>query len=268
MRRALDDTAILGVGTNLGFLARIAAHPGFASAELDTGFIERHRGALIPQRRSAPEAALAAAAVSRLAAREAAATAAAARSDDRFSPWARIDGWRLDAASPQEVSFRDGTETRVIGALCETGGWRLRLGDREVLAGGEPRPDGSFSLMLDGVYRRVIVLEHAAETAVFIDGEEWRLIEIDPLAPAPGDDPTGGRSSAPMPGRVTQLMVAVGDVVRRGDPMIVIEAMKMEHTVAAPADGVVEAVRYAVGDPVEEGAELITLAAPEPQGPI
>ena len=69
-----------------------------------------------------------------------------------------------------------------------------------------------------------------------------------------------------MPGRVTQLLFAAGDTVRRGEPLMIIEAMKMEHTVAAPVDGTVEAVRFAVGDLVEEGAELITLAAPRDRG--
>jgi 3-methylcrotonyl-CoA carboxylase alpha subunit len=65
-----------------------------------------------------------------------------------------------------------------------------------------------------------------------------------------------------MPGRVVQLLVAAGEAVRQGQPLIVVEAMKMEHTIAAPRDGTVEAVRYAVGDLVEEGAELIVLAEP------
>ena len=90
-----------------------------------------------------------------------------------------------------------------------------------------------------------------------------KLVEIDPLAPKGGEDPSAGRLTAPMPGRVTQLMVEPGSHVRRGEPLMIIEAMKMEHTVAAPVDGVVEEVRFAVGDLVDEGAELIALARPE-----
>ena len=107
------------------------------------------------------------------------------------------------------------------------------------------------------------MLDHGSETAVFLAGETWRLVEIDPLAAHEGDDSGAGSLTAPMPGRVTQLLVGTGDSVRRGEPLMIIEAMKMEHTVAAPVDGTVEAVRFAVGDLVEEGAELIALAAPE-----
>jgi 3-methylcrotonyl-CoA carboxylase alpha subunit len=97
---------------------------------------------------------------------------------------------------------------------------------------------------------------------VFLDPDSWRFVEIDPLAPSADEDPTAGRLTAPMPGRVTQLMVEPGDQVRRGEPLMIVEAMKMEHTITAPADGVVEAVRFGVGDLVEEGVELIALAAP------
>jgi 3-methylcrotonyl-CoA carboxylase alpha subunit len=262
LRRALADTAVLGVSTNLGFLARIAAHPKFASGEFDTGFIERHRGALIPGRRPAPDPVLAAAALSRLVAREAAANAAAASSGDPFSPWARVDGWRLNGIGHQELILRD-AEERVVSARREAGNWLLRFGERAIVAGGEHRPDGALGVTLDGVRRHITVLDHGPQTAVFLDGESWRLIEVDPLAAHSGEDPTAGRLTAPMPGRLTQLMVEAGTHVRRGQPLMVIEAMKMEHTVAAPADGVVEAVRFAVGDLVEEGAELIAMTVPE-----
>ncbi len=261
LRRALAETAVLGVATNRDFLLRLAAHPEFAVAALDTGFIERHKAALIPPRRPAPDAALAAAALSRLIAREAAATEIAARSGDPFSPWARIDGWRLSGFEHQERVFRDGADERKVAATARDRDWLLQIGERRLVACGEQCSDGTLAVVLDGVRRNITVLDHDLETAVFLDGESWRLVEIDPLAPRAGEDPTAGRLTAPMPGRVTQLMVEPGSRVRRGEPLMIIEAMKMEHTVAAPADGVVTAVRFAIGDLVGEGAELIALAA-------
>ncbi|HJY49967.1 MAG TPA: acetyl-CoA carboxylase biotin carboxylase subunit [Stellaceae bacterium] len=266
LRRALAETAVLGVRTNLEFLARVAEHPEFASGAVDTGFIERHRASLMPPRRPAPDTVLAAVALSRLLAREHAAKAAGSRSGDPFSPWARVDGWRLGGRSRQELIFRDGAEERLVCARNQAGSWLLQFDGRAILAGGERRADAALSIVLDGVQKQITVLDHEAETAVFLDGESWRLTEIDPLAARAGEDPTAGRLTAPMPGRVTQLMVEPGTSVRRGQPLIVIEAMKMEHTVTAPADGVVEAVRFAPGDLVEEGAELIALA-PGPQEP-
>jgi 3-methylcrotonyl-CoA carboxylase alpha subunit len=261
LRRALADTAVLGVITNLGFLARLASHSQFAAAEIDTGFIERHRPDLIPPRRPSSDAALAAAVLARLQGREAAAKAAAANAADPFTPWARTGGWRLGGSAPQEIVFRDGEEERTVAAERKDNGWLLRLGDRQLVAVGKPRPDGTLSMILDGVRRKIAVLEHGLETAVFADGESWRLVEIDPFAAVPGDDPTAGRLTAPMPGRVIRQMAEVGKPVRRGEALMIIEAMKMEHTITAPADGVIEAVRFAVGDLVEEGAELISLVS-------
>jgi 3-methylcrotonyl-CoA carboxylase alpha subunit len=260
LRRALAGTAVLGVVTNLGFLVRVADHPEFAAAAIDTGFIERYRDGLLPGHRPAPGTALAAAAIARLVVRSAAATASAAGSGDPNSPWARTDGWRLCGAGRQEVVFRDGAEERTVIAIARGGDWLLSVGEETISAAGERRLDGSVRVVLDDVRGRATVLDHGAETAVFLGGENWRLVEIDPLAAREGDDPGAGRLTAPMPGRVTQLFVQAGDAVRRGEPLMVIEAMKMEHTVAAPVDGTVEAVRFAVGDLVEEGAELIALA--------
>jgi 3-methylcrotonyl-CoA carboxylase alpha subunit len=266
LRRALAETALLGVVTNLGLLFRIATHPQFAVAAVDTGFIERHRDVLLPGRRPAPGAALAVAAVARLLARASTASAVAARSGDPNSPWARSDGWRLSGESHQEVVFRDGVEERTVIARARAGGWLLELGKETLFGSAERRPEGTLTVALDGVRGHAIVLDHGSETAVFLAGENWRLVEIDPLAAHEGDDPGAGRLTAPMPGRVTQLLVGVGDIVRRGEPLMIIEAMKMEHMVAAPVDGTVEAVRFAVGDLVEEGAELIALAAPGGSG--
>ena len=106
------------------------------------------------------------------------------------------------------------------------------------------------------------VLDHGTETVVFVDSEGWAFEEIDPLMPPAGEDPSAGKLTAPMPGRITRLLVEPGSKVRRGEPLIVVEAMKMEHTIVAPTDGVVAAVRFRVGELVEEGAELIALAEP------
>jgi 3-methylcrotonyl-CoA carboxylase alpha subunit len=263
---ALAETAVSGVATNRDFLARVAAHPEFVSGAVDTGFIERHHDTLIPGHRPAPDIALAAATLARLLGREAAAKTMTARSSDPFSPWGRTDGWRLNGRDHQEIVFRDGGEERAVTAVRCAESWSLQFGGQVFVASGEDQPDGAFAVMLNGVHRRLTVFDHGPETMVFLGGESWRLVEIDVLAAPEGDDPGGGRLSAPMPGRVTQLMVEVGDDVRRGQPLIIIEAMKMEHTMTAPADGIVKAVRFAVGEQVEEGAELIALAKPERRG--
>ncbi len=250
--RALADTALVGVATNLGFLARIAADPEFAGGGVDTGFIERRRATLFAPPGPAPELARAAAALWRLIARQDAA--------NRRDPWAGVDGWRLNlAAAPQSLIFRCGGEEWTVSASRAGSGWQLRLGEHQVAARAERGADGRLSVALDGVRHTLRVLEHGAALAVFAAGESWIIEEVDPLMPPEGAETIAGRLTAPMPGRVVQLLVAPGDPVRQGQPMIVVEAMKMEHTIAAPRDGTVASVHFAPGDLVEEGVELIAL---------
>jgi 3-methylcrotonyl-CoA carboxylase alpha subunit len=266
LRHALGETAVMGVATNLGFLSRLAADPDFVAAEIDTRFIEQHRASLLPPRPPASDLALAAAALVRLSARSNEA-AKAAGSEDRYSPWARTDGWSPGGAIPQSLVFCDGTVERVVTAASGAAGWRLTLGEREAEVGGGQPADGELAIDFDGVRRRVTVLEEGTAVTILHDGEQWQLVEIDPLAARAGEDPGGGRLTSPLPGRVIRLLVEAGSKVRRGEPLLIIEAMKMEHTIAAPADGVVAAVGCAVGDLVEEGAELIALALPAADGP-
>jgi 3-methylcrotonyl-CoA carboxylase alpha subunit len=249
--RALAETGALGVTTNLGFLARVIGDEDFAAAKLDTGFIERRKAALMPLPSApTPDAALAAAALFRV-------HAPAAPSD----PWARRDGWRLNAPNaPQTLVFRRGEEERAVSATASPRGWELAIGERTLEGKVDVTADGALALTLDGVRSRALVLDHGEDIAVFIGGEGYFFELIDLLAPPADVAAHTGRLSAPMPGRVVQLLVASGDAISRGQPLIIIEAMKMEHTIAAPRDGTVDVVRYAVGDLVEEGAELIALA--------
>ncbi len=267
LQRALAETAVLGVNTNLGFLARVAAHPDFAEAAIDTGFIGRHQAALLSEEPAVPPEALAAAVINRISARKSVADATASSSADPFCPWARNDGWRLGCRAEQDITLRRNGGEDIIAATAINGEWLLRLGDRQTAVCGEIGPDGFLHLTLEGVKRRVRVLDYGTAVAVFIDGQSWQFEEVDRLATAAGEDPTAGKLTAPMPGRVTRLLVEAGAKVRRGEPLMAIEAMKMEHTITAPADGVIAAVRFAVGELVEEGTELITLTAPETDRP-
>ena len=252
MARALAETGVLGVTTNLGFLARIVGDEEFVAAKLDTGFIERRKAVLLAPTPPVPDQVLAAAALFCL-----------ADEPSGSDPWARRDGWRLNGpAAAQTLQFRNGDETLTAAATALAGAWDLQFGERRCRASATFAADGTASVTVDGARNQALVLAYDDTLGVFAGGESWRFERVDPLAPPAGADAHRGRLAAPMPGRVVQLLVAAGDRVTQGQPLIVIEAMKMEHTIAAPRDGAVEAVRYAVGDLVEEGAELISMAEP------
>jgi 3-methylcrotonyl-CoA carboxylase alpha subunit len=256
--RALADTAVLGVATNLGFLARVIAAADFAAGLVDTGFVERRREALLAPADPPPVLALAAATLQRLLSRKIAVGPGRVAAD----AWSRRDGWRLNLpAAPLDFLFRVGESEHAVGATATgPGHWRLAIAGTLYEALGEQEADDCLAIVLDGMRRTVRVLEYRGATSVFVAGESWAFEALDALAPPAGASAAVGRLTAPMPGRVVQVMVDAGDAVRLGQPLMVVEAMKMEHTIAAPRDGTVAAVHFAPGDQVEEGAELIAMA--------
>jgi len=260
---ALSDYRIAGLATNRDFLGRVLRHPAFMAGDFDTGFIERHRAELIPPPAPAPRRALAAASLALLLDQADAARAAARRSGDPHSPWQCSDFWRLNGDTYRDLVWRDGETVRVVSAYRRGQFYRLDLEGESSLASASRRGDGELVLDLDGVRSAVTVARDGEMVTVVGDDGTWRLGYVDRLAPRADEAVAGGRLTAPMPGKVAQVLAKPGDRIKRGQALMVLEAMKMEHTIAAPADGVIERVNFAPGDLVDEGAELITVAAEE-----
>ena len=265
LRGALAEACVVGIATNLGFLANVVGHPSFAAAELDTGFVARHLADLLGPPAAAEAADFALAALAVLEARRQAAVATASRSRDPYSPWHGAAGWRLNAPADQIIELRDGArEVRVVARpVAGTGSWDLTLPDcsRRVAWVGEA--DGAAVVDLDGTRRRAF-LGIDGDTVSVAQGPRVRhLTLIRPLTRYEAMAEPPGSLTAPMPGKVISVMVAKGDTIVRGQPLMVLEAMKMEHTIAAPADGRVESVAFDNGAQVEEGAVLLRLAGAE-----
>jgi 3-methylcrotonyl-CoA carboxylase alpha subunit len=241
LQRALAQTEIAGVTTNVAFLGRIAASRAFTAAELDTGLIERNRAELFPLRGAAPAEMLAAAAFAELAEEERATAKQARASGDSHSPWHHVDGWRLNQQAHHDFVFMDGEERHTVRMSFAAGAPRARVGDREFLDGQKARAirDGNdWHVFWNGAYRKLSLKEELA---------------------APEEVAAAGSLAAPMPGKVIQVLVQAGAQVKRGDALLILEAMKMEHTITAPADGVVKEILFGAGEQVLEGAQLITL---------
>jgi 3-methylcrotonyl-CoA carboxylase alpha subunit len=253
--RAVMRTEVAGVRTNLPLLRAILAHPGFAAADLDTGFIARHAETLLAPTHAAPRAALAAAVLRLL--RDEPVTDSA----DPHSPWGLANAWRLNGEGWQDFSVADGEAVHRIRAHL---GARLTLDlpDGPARIEGARRGGDALSFRLDGIAIGARVLRADDALTVILDGATHELRHLDPRAPSGAADSAGGRVVAPMPGRVLQVLVAQGDAVARGAVLLVLEAMKVQMRITAPADGTVAAIRCAVGDLVEDGAELVTLEAP------
>ena len=183
-------------------------------------------------------------------------------SADPFSPWGRTDGWRLNDEAHDSLSFRDAGGERTVELVYRPDGYLLTLpGSRPLMARGEFGADGTLDADLDGVRLSAVWVRRGNEITLFHGGVGHRLSLVDPLADASAEDAPGGRLIAPMPGKVIAVLTEAGAKVPCGRPLIVLEAMKMEHTLRAPGDGTVKRVRYAVGDLIEEGVELIEFEA-------
>ena len=260
LRAALDEVEIAGLATNVAFLKRVAASRAFAAAELDTGLIERCRAELFAPAETASARVLAAAALAELLAEEDAAREQARASGDPYSPWHEVDGWRLNLDSHHRFAFTEGEVQHAVTVDFRSAGLRLRLGGREHALSGERLADGSLLVRLDGEAFRARAVRDGRDWHVFTGGGAYRLRlrgELEGL----DVDAASATLAAPMPGKVIAVLVEAGAKVAKGAPLLILEAMKMEHTIAAPADGTVEELLFGTGDQVAEGVELIRFSA-------
>ncbi len=261
MLQALADYRVVGVANNIEFLSRLTACPAFATADLDTGLIEREKAYLFPEGEVVPEDVWLVAALAELV-REGQRAQEAARSHrDPLSPWHARDGWRLNASAKRELVFRLGETQQAVDVTYCAGAYRLTVGGRSVLARGELNPRGLLRVELDGLRMDATVIVAAEKRHVFLQGRTWPLTRVDPLLHTGEGAGAEGGLLAPMPGKVIALVAAEGAKVEKGAPLLILEAMKMEHTITAPAAGTVKAFRFGVGDQVGDGAELVEFEA-------
>ena len=266
LRKALAQTQIAGSVTNVAFLARLAAHDGFGEGDVDTGLIGRDLDALTSPATTSTMA-RAIAALSVLGHLNAGGPADGEASADAF---ACLRGFRAWGEAVQAARF-DGGETRVkdsveridtfvtyLGHRC----YRVETGDHSVeltvLDHEALKRDGEVRLSSGGhVFSAGVALDTGAVT-VFETGVAHRFVLYD--AAAHGEDAAGGdRIAAPMPGTVKLVLAKAGDPVEKGAALIVIEAMKMEHTLKSPRAGRIAELLIEVGDQVEDGALLLRL---------
>ncbi len=264
MVQALGEIQGVGVQTNIAFLRRLMLDPAFAAADLDTGLIERQHDSLFPAPTAVSDSVLALAAAALLA-RQGLARSAAGHNTVPIDPWTQADGWRIN-----------GRYQRVF-SLLEQGGLREfqvhRRGDLWAYAcDGQERPfEWQADALAVGRYQVRIRLGDADASAVVVLQREdvhvfaeagLQVLQVHDAVAHAQDDSGGhqGGLTAPMPGKIISISVKAGDKVKSGDALLVMEAMKMEHTIHAPTDGVIEELFFGVGDQVSDGAELIAIA--------
>jgi 3-methylcrotonyl-CoA carboxylase alpha subunit len=257
LQSALAGYEIIGVASNVEFLARTVAGKAFSSADLDTGLIERNRAELFPEDAGPGVDELAAAALAELLAEQAQAAASAKRSGDPHSPWSIVDGWRLNLGSHHEFLFVAGDREYPVELHFLPDGYRLRADGRDYPLSGH-EDGGLLHMTLGDAAYRIRAVRDGADWHLFRNGAH-RVLTLRSAQNAPEPDELIGTLSAPMPGKVLQVLVEVGAKVAKGAPLVILEAMKMEHTIAAPHDGRVAEILYQAGEQVTEGVELLRL---------
>ncbi len=250
---ALAQTHIVGLHTNVAFLRRVVASRSFAQADLDTALIERERSALFGTPPLALEVA-AAGVVAHALAHE--------RASEDADPWSRRDAWRMHGAAVRRFDLEvDGAHHVATLSRTHDGEQVLALGGQQWPFAASTRGGTLHDVTLDRRRWPLSVYAVGERVSVFAPEGAATLHEIDPIAHAADGAGEAGRLTAPMPGKVIALLARIGESVKKGQALAVMEAMKMEHTITAPCDGTVAELLYAVGDQVLEGEELLRLDA-------
>ena len=249
--KALSEMQVVGVANNVAFLRDVVQSASFSQGDLDTDLIARERDNLFKTQTLSED--LAVAGVMGMVLRQ--------EVDAMGSnPWQAVDGWQVVGAPPRPFQLQGawGDEVRALNVVLYSTPQRLRIADTDHAFEWRAHPRG-VSVCLNGVWTDLSVVASAGQYHVFSRAGHAVLQRVDPLAgSAQAADALGGLNT-PMPGKLIRMDVAVGDTVAKGQVLAVMEAMKMEHSIASPRDGVVSEVFYAVGDQVAEGQALLTL---------
>jgi 3-methylcrotonyl-CoA carboxylase alpha subunit len=263
---ALAQTRIVGLTTNVQFLRYVVRSDAFAHAKLDTALIQREEKVLFNQEPIG--LALAAAAV-------VANTLQTEKALEGHDPFSRRDGWKAYGNTTRPFGFVfQGESHHAVLTYLHDGALHMKVAAHEGVLSWRVNESGNASSKANNTSNTLTItfgaqhieaqVFHHAEgqddvAHVFAPQGATRITLVDALAHAGEVQEAGGRLTAPMPGKVVSFAVKSGDKVKAGQALAVMEAMKMEHTIAAPADGEVLELLYAPGDQVAEGEELLKL---------
>ncbi len=252
---ALENTFIVGVDTNVSFLHRICSNPAFQQEEIHTHFIEEHAKNLFLTEKKLPNEIAAFAAVAKWHQQQILSKYYAQQSEDNYSPWFTHDAWQ---------SFKE--TTQITRLWHDDTAITLYLSHENELF---HITDGhEFSVEIKAKWKNehaFEVLDNAPVSAYFTDnqlhlfhcGEHYLFFLQNPHAATLAESTTESRFISPMPGTVIEILVKAGQSVKKGDRLLILEAMKMEHTIEAHADGVIKSIPHKAGDLIQEGVELI-----------
>ena len=259
LEAALAACRITGTITNARFLLELARDKAFARGDVDTGLIERELTRLVSPKDVPPHAATLAALAVMAEERD----RTAKRSSPR-DPWQSLGAWRLWDTPLAFVHLQAG-DTPLAFRIAQLSGNRYEVQTDEAMVSVDAfsKRGDRIEATIDGHTLRAHAFVTSSSVTIFIGDAEATVTRPDPLAARRDDGAGGDTIAAPMPGLVKLVSVAAGETVSRGQALIVMEAMKMEHTLTAPRDGTIAEVTAKAGDQVEVAAVLLDLSPPE-----
>jgi 3-methylcrotonyl-CoA carboxylase alpha subunit len=260
LRRALDATEVVGLNCNRDFLRRVCDNEEFSGGRIDTGFIPRHQEELLSVPGPLSDEQLALTTLYLLLQRRQQAQLQAQDSFEPNSPWHETSGWRLNSDNYHHVQLRDGDREYPVILHYRPEGLLLELPGASLEVSGSLDPDGGLQTTIGGRRCQARIIRNGMELTLLQKGVTRTLHLDDPLYGVL--DLQGGEGSliAPMPGKIIAVHTAIGAMVETGDPLLTLEAMKMEHTINSPKNGTVSDIFFQIDEMVEEGVQLIAIA--------
>ncbi|MDH3637682.1 MAG: acetyl/propionyl/methylcrotonyl-CoA carboxylase subunit alpha [Gammaproteobacteria bacterium] len=254
---ALKATLVTGVSTNLRFLEQLTGQSAVLNGEYDIRFVDRHGAELNGRLEPASPELVAVASCAVLLDREERARALAASCSDPHSPWHWTNGWRLNEPSRSVLEFLDHDAHIRVNTVRRGDGIEVFQNDRRVYVRAARVDDVELAVEIDGSQTTALVARDGRAIWALYRGQRARLSLLDPAARTQAGVSAHGEFIAPMPGRVVKLNVSDGEPVESGAALMVLEAMKMEHTICAPQAGTITRIHFQAGDLVDEGVELL-----------
>ncbi|MBI2800963.1 MAG: acetyl-CoA carboxylase biotin carboxylase subunit [Gammaproteobacteria bacterium] len=265
MRACLAETEVVGVNTNTDYLQRILTHPRYCTGGFNTHFVEDERASLtLDTSTTCVDALLLLAAVYQHAENARIRQAEAARSAEPHSPWVMLTGFRINAASTFEFEFKTKSGNITVEGTKAATGWSTTVAGRNFELLDYSLDGSTLSARCKDRTLHASIVRSRDELHVFFEGTHYCVQQVDRLHSHDDTEINTGALIAPMPGAITSVMVKVGDQVARGAPLLILEAMKIEHTITAPCAGTVSEIRFSIGEQVTaEGVELIKITPNE-----
>lgn len=257
MEKALEEYRISGLKTNLRFLRNLAGSAPFKALDLDTGFIEKHEKLLFPASNLDTQYCLVMAACFFSEKTKQQAT----NPDDPFSPFGHQNSWRVNSEYARPLKLIHNEAEYDLSIVEQNGQYQIQVGDASYQVSAQLNGD-KLDVIINGHRLSVHLFNDGDDLTLFHEGEQFICEQH--RESFSSDDNAGDNSlTAPMNGAVVAVLVEAGQEVKQGETVVIMEAMKMEHSLKAPHDGTVAEVYFAEGDLVEDGAELISLNAAE-----